>query len=79
MAQIIINTTSAQDVRIAHAFGVYLGTLDANGNPRDATGAEVKHALTTYLEVTTHAVEDAEKKEQYRQGYVPPDPINVVG
>jgi len=79
MGQIVINTTANQDVRIAHAFGVYLGTLDVNGLPRDATAAEVKHALTNFLEITTHAVEDSEKKEQYRQGYVPPDPINVVG
>jgi hypothetical protein len=75
MGQIVINTTSNQDVRLAHCFGVYLN-FDP---PRDATPQEVKHCLTKYLEDTVHGVENNEKREQYASGYVPPDPINIVG
>jgi len=79
MGQIIINTTSNQDVRLAHSFGVYLNLVDASGNPRDATPQEVKHALTNYMEITIHSVEDSEKRAQYASGYVPPDPPNIIG
>lgn len=73
MAQITINTTPAQDARLTHCFGIYLGL------GRDATGAEVKKALTDWMEVTVRKVESDEKQQQYLQGYVPPDPINIVG
>lgn len=79
MGQIVINTTSNQDARLAHAFGVYLGLVDANGNPRDATGQEIKHAITHFMEVTTNSVEDGEKREQYKAQYVPPTEINIIG
>jgi len=73
MAQIIINTTAAQDARLTHCFGVYLNL------GRDATGQEVKRALTDWMEVTVRKVESDEKQQQYLEGYVPPDPINIIG
>lgn len=39
-----IDTANAQ--RIATAFGRYWNLVDANGNPRDATLAEIKTFLT---------------------------------
>jgi hypothetical protein len=73
MAQIIINTSPAQDQRLTHCFGVYLSL------GRDATGAEVKRALTDWMEVTVRRVEADEKQLQYLQGYQPPPPIDLSG
>lgn len=42
MATLTITTTSQQDARIVEAFGARLGLVDANGQPRNATAAEIK-------------------------------------
>ena len=42
MGTLTITTTAAQDARIVDAFGKELGLTDAQGNPRNATGAEAK-------------------------------------
>lgn len=73
MAQIVINTTPAQDQRLMHCFGV---TLQLG---RDATGSEVKHAITDFMQGTVNTVERQEAKQAHDQQFVPPDPINIVG
>jgi len=45
MATLTISTTAPQDARIVAAYGKYLGTTDGNGDPRNATAAEVKQAI----------------------------------
>ena len=45
MATLTITTTAPQDARIVSAYGKFLGTVDGNGDPRNATGAEVKQAV----------------------------------
>jgi len=75
MAQIIINTTAAQDVRLTHCFGVYL-QFDP---PRDATGAEVKHAITDFMQNVVNTIERQEKKSEHDAQFVPPDPVNIIG
>ena len=45
MATLTINTTAPQDARIIAAYGKFLGTVDGNGDPRNATAAEVKTAV----------------------------------
>jgi hypothetical protein len=42
MGSFTITTTAAQDARLVVAYGTYLGTVDGNGDPRNATGAEIK-------------------------------------
>ena len=59
MATVTINTTAPQDARIIDAFGKYLCTVDESGNPRNATGGEVKAALINFLKGT---VLDQERK-----------------
>ena len=49
MATLTINTTSSQDARIVDAFGKYLSLVDGSGDPRNATGSEVKAALINFL------------------------------
>jgi hypothetical protein len=49
MGTLTINTTAGQDTRIQAAFGARLGTVDGNGDPRDATGAEVKDELINLI------------------------------
>ena len=49
MGTLTINTTAPQDARIVDAFGKVLGTVDGNGDPRDATGAEVKAHVIQYI------------------------------
>lgn len=49
MGTLTINTTAGQDTRIQAAFGNRLNTVDGNGDPRDATGAEVKDELINLI------------------------------
>lgn len=42
MATITITTPGPQDADIAATLGVYLNLVDASGNPRSATLAEIK-------------------------------------
>lgn len=49
MGTLTINTTTAQDARIQAAFGARLGTVDGNGDPRDATGAEVRAEIVNLI------------------------------
>lgn len=54
MATVTITTTSAEDARIVKAFGRYLGL------GRNATAAEVKTALATFLK---SVVRDGERQD----------------
>ena len=47
-----ITTTSAQDARLVAAFGTHLELTDGNGDPRNATGAEVKQAVIQFIKKT---------------------------
>lgn len=49
MGTLTINTTAGQDARIQAAFGARLATVDGNGDPRDATGAEVKDEIVNLI------------------------------
>jgi hypothetical protein len=49
MGTLTINTTAPQDARIVAAFGKRLGTVDGNGDARDATSAEVKDELISLI------------------------------
>lgn len=53
MATLTINTTAPQDVRIAKAFGTYLGL------GRNATAAEVKAEVINFIRLTVEAQEKA--------------------
>lgn len=57
MATLTINTTAAQDARIAEAFGACLGLMDANGQPRNATAAEVKAYYVNHMRDFVHSYE----------------------
>lgn len=59
MATLTINTTAQQDARIVEAFGKHLGLTDAQGNPRNATGAEVKAALIEHVKAVVYSHETA--------------------
>ena len=45
MGTLTITTTAQQDQRLIAAYGRLLGTSDQDGNPRNATGAEIKAAV----------------------------------
>lgn len=57
-----INTTSEQDARLVVAFGKELSLTDENGDPRDATGAEVKTWLINKLRKVVRGQEMKVKK-----------------
>lgn len=57
MGQMTITTTAQQDQRIIAAFGRLLGTVDAQGNPRNATAAEIKATIIDYIRSTVHTYE----------------------
>ena len=57
MATLTINTTAQQDQRIIAAFGTFLSTKDQDGNPRNATAAEVKDWLIGQLRGVVHSEE----------------------
>ena len=59
MATLTINTTPAQDARIIDAYGKSLGLVDAGGDPRNATGAEVKASVINSIK---QVVFDQERK-----------------
>ena len=45
MATLTINTTAEQDLRLISAYGLFLGLVDGNGDPRTATAAEIKSSI----------------------------------
>lgn len=49
MGTLTVNTTTAQDTRILAAVGKQHGFVDGNGDPRDATPAEVKGVVIQFL------------------------------
>ena len=49
MGTLTINTTAPQDARLTAAFGTRLGLVDGNGDPRDATGSEIKDEVINLL------------------------------
>jgi len=57
-----INTTAPQDARIQAAFGKRLGTVDGNGDPRDATGSEIKDEVINLLRKIVRQQEQAEAR-----------------
>lgn len=63
MATLTITTTASQDSRIASAFGRYMNLKDANNQPRNATGAEVKQAVIDWLKMTVRETEQAVARE----------------
>lgn len=56
-ATVTITTTGAQDARLGPAFGAKLGLTDAQGNPRNATVAEVKAWIITELQAVVRNYE----------------------
>lgn len=68
MATTTITTTAAEDARIATAVGKYLGLVDGNGDPRNATLAEVKTLLMSHLKSIVRSVEYGEAEEAARAG-----------
>jgi len=60
MGTLTINTTAPQDTRIVAAFGKRLGTVDGNGDARDATGAEVRDEIINIMRKIVLQVEKAE-------------------
>lgn len=59
MATLTITTTAQQDARIVEAFGAHLSTVDAQGNPRNATAAEVKAAMIEFVKGVVYSHETA--------------------
>lgn len=64
-----ITTETADDPRIAEAFGSILNLKDATGNPRPANTAEVQGAVEVWMKQQT---EDYEKRKNMQQFSPPP-------
>jgi len=62
-----ITTTTAQDQRLVVAMGAYLKLKDAQGDPRNATGAEVRIGI---LRIIEKAVFEEEKKAKGRAALI---------
>lgn len=60
MGTLTINTTAEQDARILSAFGKQLATVDVDGNPRDATAAEVKAEVIGFIKTIVVKQEEDE-------------------
>lgn len=74
MATITINTTPEEDARIVAAFGKWQGLVDQDGNPRNATGAEVKAQVISFIKNIVRSVEGEEAAEAARSGVGTVDP-----
>jgi len=59
MAVMTITTTAANAARVVTAFGNKLGTVDGNGDPRDATAQEVKDAVIAHMKGVVRTFETA--------------------
>jgi hypothetical protein len=62
MATVTITTTAPQDARLGPAYGAKLGLRDANGDPRNATVAEVKAYLIAVLQADVRNYEYEQAK-----------------
>ena len=62
MATLTINTTTENAIRLASAYGLFLGLTDGNGDPRPATNTEVKTAVIEHLKQITFDQEDRVNK-----------------
>lgn len=60
MPVMTITTTAQQAQRAAAAFGKALNLVDANGNPRNATEAEIKAYVIAHLRMLVHRIEKRE-------------------
>lgn len=49
MATLTITTTAAQDARLVVAFGRKLNLVNGSGAPRNATAAEIKADIISYV------------------------------
>lgn len=74
MATLTINTTSAQDTRISAAYGKLFGTVDANGDPRGATLAEVKEEVIRGIKNTVLEFEKRQATDLAEAGIIEIDP-----
>lgn len=63
MATISITISAAHVNRARTAYGKYLNLTDGNGNPRDATAAEVKQDLINRVKQITFDQEDRAANE----------------
>ena len=57
MADLTITVPDPAVPRVQAAFGRTLGTLDGNGDPRDATTDEVRGVIVSFLEETVQRIE----------------------
>lgn len=63
MGTLTITTDAGQDTRLQAAFGDRLGTVDGNGDPRVATGAEIRAEVVNLLKkiVRNHERDEVEE------------------
>ena len=68
MATLTITTTTAQDLRLVSAYGLFLNLVDANGDPRTATAAEIKSSIINSIK---QVVFDQENKVEIEAISIP--------
>ena len=74
MGTMTINTTASHDVRLVAAFTDLLQPVDGNGDPRNATAAEIKARIIQDIKGTVHTFETREANEAASAAIVPIEP-----
>jgi hypothetical protein len=74
MATMTITTTAGQDTRLVAAFTDLLQPMDGNGDPRNATAAEIKTRVIEGIRSVVHNFETREAAEAAADAIVPIEP-----
>ena len=74
MATMTITTTAPQDTRLVAAFTDLLQPVDGNGDPRNATAAEIKTKVIEGIKSVVHNFETREAAKVATDAITPIEP-----
>ena len=74
MGSMTISTTAEQDDRLIAAYTDLLQPTDGNGDPRNATAAEIKARIIEDIKGVVHSYETAEAADTATSVIVPIEP-----
>ena len=74
MGTMTINTTTEQDTRLVAAYTDLLRPVDGNGDPRDATAAEIKARVIEDIKGVVHSYETRVANKAASDAIVPIEP-----
>ena len=74
MATLTITTTAPQDVRLIVAYTDLLNPIDGNGDPRNATAAEIKAHVIAGIKSVVHNFETREAAKTATDAITPVEP-----